>query len=73
MDDHKEVDFRRYGIRLGEYCSKLLPGLTGEWLERLISVPGVMIANSAVPGAVPSGYGFSVSGRVGSGIEQNTG
>ena len=48
----KEEDFRSYGIRLGEYCSKLLPCLTGEWLERLMPVPGVMIANPAVSGVI---------------------
>ena len=52
MDDHKEEDFRSYGIRLGEYCSKLLPCLTGEWLERLMPVPGVIIANPAVSGVI---------------------
>ena len=52
VDDHKEEDFRSYGIRLGEYCSKLLPCLTGEWLERLMPVPGVIIANPAVSGVI---------------------
>ena len=39
MDDHKEEDFRRYGIRLGEYCSKLLPCLTGDEVRALNSRP----------------------------------
>ena len=51
MDDHKEVDFRRYGIRLGKYYSKLLPCLTGDEVRALNSRPRGHNCG-AVPGVI---------------------